>query len=347
MVVRPRHRRRRLSRGADGGGIAGQARAVLGGRRSHLQGHLRSVQQADDAGPRRAGAGHRQFRTGQEARDGRRTRGRSNGCRATIAAAAPSRWSPGRPASRPFSPGSTTGSPGRCPNSSASIYRQIASAGTRRALLEKGDVDMSVGLPPKDYAELAEQGKVKVIGVPVQNDLVFVDMNVKIAPFDNPKVREAISYAIPYKEIISSALYNRAKPMFGGDPAKPYPEATWPVPIKHGQDLAKGQATAHRGRLPQRLQDHAVDRSQRIHGARADRDPDPGGAEDDRRRAHDREGAGLELVRPDGEQDDADGHRRILRLARLPRLLLLLDLSTAATIRCSTPPTTSIPTSTR
>src|SRR5436190_4178278 len=121
------------------------------------------------------------------------------------------------------------------------VYRQIASAGTRRALLEKGDVDMSVGLPPKDYAELAEQGKVTIIGVPVQNDLVFVDMNVKIAPFDNPKVREAISYAIPYKEIVSSALYNRAKPMFGGDPAKPYPEATWPVPIKHGQDLAKAK----------------------------------------------------------------------------------------------------------
>ena len=121
------------------------------------------------------------------------------------------------------------------------VYRQIASAGTRRALLEKGDVDMSVGLPPKDYAELAEQGKVKIIGVPVQNDLVFVDMNVKIAPFDNPKVREAISYAIPYKEIVSSALYNRAKPMFGGDPDKPYPDATWPVPIKHGQDLAKAK----------------------------------------------------------------------------------------------------------
>jgi len=39
----------------------------------------------------------------------------------------------------------------------------------------KGDVDMSVGLPPKDYAELAEQGKVTIIGVPVQNDLVFID----------------------------------------------------------------------------------------------------------------------------------------------------------------------------
>ena len=120
------------------------------------------------------------------------------------------------------------------------VYRQIASAGTRRALLEKGDVDMSVGLPPKDYAELAKDAKVKVIGVPVQNDLVFVDMNTKIPPFDNPKVREAISYAIPYKEILSSALYGRAIPMFDGDPATPY-EAKWPVPIKHGQDLAKAK----------------------------------------------------------------------------------------------------------
>ena len=120
------------------------------------------------------------------------------------------------------------------------VYRQIASAGTRRALLEKGDVDMSVGLPPKDYAELAKEGKVKVIGVPVQNDLVFLDMNVKIPPFDNPKVRQAVSYAIPYKEILSSALYGRAKPMYDGDASAPY-APTWPVQIKHGQDLAKAK----------------------------------------------------------------------------------------------------------
>ncbi len=120
------------------------------------------------------------------------------------------------------------------------IFRQIASPGTRRALLEKGDVDVSVGLPPKDYAELAKVGKVNVIGVPVQNDLVFVDMNVKMKPFDNLKVRQAISYALPYKEILSSALYGRAVPMYDGDPNKPY-DPTWPVPLKHGTDLAKAK----------------------------------------------------------------------------------------------------------
>jgi peptide/nickel transport system substrate-binding protein len=121
------------------------------------------------------------------------------------------------------------------------IYRQIASAGTRRALIEKGDVDISVGLPPKDYADLAKIGKIKVVGVPVQNDLVFVDMNTKMKPFDNPKVREAISYAIPYKEILATALYGRGVAMYDGDTAKPY-APTWPVPIKHGTDLAKAKA---------------------------------------------------------------------------------------------------------
>ncbi len=130
---------------------------------------------------------------------------------------------------------------GAMPKLKKVIYRQIASAGTRRALLEKGDVDISVGLPPKDYAELAKSAKVKVIGVPVQNDLIFVDMNTKIKPFDNPKVRQAISYAIPYKEIVSSALYNRGVGMFAGDPSKPY-APTWPVPIKYTTDLAKAKA---------------------------------------------------------------------------------------------------------
>lgn len=129
------------------------------------------------------------------------------------------------------------------------IYRQIASAGTRRALIEKGDVDISVDLPPKDYDDLAKIGKIKVIGVPVQNDLVFVDMNTKMKPFDNQKVREAISYAIPYKEILASALYGRGVLMAGGDPSKPY-GATWPVPITHLTDIVKAKGLLAEAGMP-------------------------------------------------------------------------------------------------
>jgi peptide/nickel transport system substrate-binding protein len=120
------------------------------------------------------------------------------------------------------------------------IYRQIASPGTRRALLEKGDVDVSVGLPPKDYAEMAAAGKLQVIGTPIQNDLVFVDMNVQMKPFDNPKVRQAMAWAIPYQPIMDAALYNRDVPMWGGDASKPYPPA-WPVVSPYKTDLEKAK----------------------------------------------------------------------------------------------------------
>lgn len=122
------------------------------------------------------------------------------------------------------------------------VFRQIASPGTRRALLEKGDVDLSVGLPPKDYAELAAAGKLKVIGTPVQGDLLFIDMNVQMKPFDNPKVRQAIAYAIPYKEIMESALYQRGVPMFGADPSTTTFPPTWPTPSPFNTDLEKAKA---------------------------------------------------------------------------------------------------------
>ncbi len=121
------------------------------------------------------------------------------------------------------------------------MFRQIASPGTRRALLEKGDVDISVGLPPKDYAELAKAGKLKVVGTPVQGDLLFVDMNVQMKPFDNLKVRQAVAFAIPYQEIMDGALYNRGVPMFGAPADTTTFPPTWPTPSPFGTDLEKAK----------------------------------------------------------------------------------------------------------
>jgi len=121
------------------------------------------------------------------------------------------------------------------------VYREIASAGTRRALLEKGDVDVSVGLPPKDYAELAAEGKVNVIGTLMQNEMFHVDMNVTMRPFDDKRVRQAIAYALPYEAIMKQALYDRAVPMFGAEPGKPF-APVWPVASPYKTDLEKAKA---------------------------------------------------------------------------------------------------------
>jgi peptide/nickel transport system substrate-binding protein len=121
------------------------------------------------------------------------------------------------------------------------IVREVPAAGTRRSLIEKGDADISYGLPPKDFAELAAGGKIKVVGVPVENALVYLDMNVKMAPFDKLAVRQAVAYAIPYDDIMKVGIYGRGAGMFGAEDPKVTTTA-WPQPSPYSTDLDKARA---------------------------------------------------------------------------------------------------------
>jgi peptide/nickel transport system substrate-binding protein len=119
------------------------------------------------------------------------------------------------------------------------IWRMVPSAGNRRALVERGDADISFDLPPKDMAELATEKKLTVIGTPIENALVYIGMNTKIAPFDNVKVRQAIACAIPYQKIMDAAMFGRGMPMFGGPGEVTKP--VWPQPSPYQTDLAKAK----------------------------------------------------------------------------------------------------------
>jgi peptide/nickel transport system substrate-binding protein len=130
---------------------------------------------------------------------------------------------------------------GKLPAVAKVIVREIPAAGTRRSLLQRGDADVSYGLPPKDFAELAKSGKIKVVGVPVENALVYLDMNVKIPPFDNLLVRRAIAYAIPYDDIMKGGIYDRGLPMFGATSAT-VTKPIWPQPSPYRTDLDKARS---------------------------------------------------------------------------------------------------------
>src|SRR5271154_4834540 len=128
---------------------------------------------------------------------------------------------------------------GPAPKLQRVIWRMVPSAGNRRALMERGDADVSFDLPPKDVSEMAQEKKVVVVGTPVENAIIYFDMNVKMPPFDNVKVRQAVAYAIPYKKIMDAVMFGRGEPMFGG--AGNIATTDWPQPSPYTTDLVKAK----------------------------------------------------------------------------------------------------------
>jgi peptide/nickel transport system substrate-binding protein len=120
------------------------------------------------------------------------------------------------------------------------IWRTIPSAGNRRALIERGDADVSFDLPAKDFAELKKEGKITVASTPIGNGIYYLGMNVKNPPFNDIKVRQAVAHAVPYQKIIDAAMFGLAKPMFGG--SNTASSLDWPQVHGYNTDIAKAKA---------------------------------------------------------------------------------------------------------
>jgi peptide/nickel transport system substrate-binding protein len=132
---------------------------------------------------------------------------------------------------------------GPLPKMKRVIIRDVPSAGNRRALMERGDADISLDMPQKDASEIfAEKGSGKyiVVGVPIENSLKYIGMITTAKPFDNVKVRQAVAYAVPFDQISKSAIYGRGNMMYGAKAGVPT-EPVWPQPFPYNVDLDKAK----------------------------------------------------------------------------------------------------------
>ena len=130
---------------------------------------------------------------------------------------------------------------GKLPELKKVIWRTIPSSGNRRALMERGDADISFDLPAKDFSEMKKEGKLKMISNPIGNGMYSLELNVVNPPFNNEKVRQAVAYAIPYQKIVEAAMFGVANPLFGG-PSNKRPTINWPQPTGYKTDIAKAKA---------------------------------------------------------------------------------------------------------
>lgn len=88
------------------------------------------------------------------------------------------------------------------------------SASTLLLQARSGTADVTFGLTPDDLVSLQGNGNARVLKFPVQQ-FYSLGLNNAMAPFKNQKLREALSYAVPYQDILSKVLRGYGKLFYG------------------------------------------------------------------------------------------------------------------------------------
>lgn len=101
---------------------------------------------------------------------------------------------------------------GEAPDIEKVNLKFIGDASNRLQLISKGSVDMALEIAPKDLEGLDGKDGVVVDSRP-SNKVLFFAMNNNIAPFDNEKVRQAVTMAIPYDKLLTDVMKGQASEM--------------------------------------------------------------------------------------------------------------------------------------
>ncbi len=151
-------------------------------------------------------------------------------------------------------------------------WKPVVDNNTRAVLMQTGEADFAFSVPFEQAAMLKVSPKVDLIAVPsiIQR---YISMNVQQKPFDNPKVREALNYAINKEALVKVAFAGYAVPAEGVvppgvdyatklglwkyDPAKAGPEDRAGAHVLHrlvvvdgrsGLGICRRSCRAHRSR---------------------------------------------------------------------------------------------------
>ncbi len=80
-------------------------------------------------------------------------------------------------------------------------FRDVPESSTQRLLLERGDVDVAWDLTPQLLKEMEGAENVDIVTVPAHSN-EYLAMNASWGPLKDPKVRQAIKYAVDYDSIV-------------------------------------------------------------------------------------------------------------------------------------------------
>lgn len=120
-------------------------------------------------------------------------------------------------------------------------WRPVVDNNTRAAMLQTGEAQFAFPIPYEQAEVLKRNSKLELVASPSIMQR-YISMNVTQKPFDNPKVREAINYAINRPALVKVAFAGYATPATGVVPptiayAQTY--QPWPYDPQKARELLK------------------------------------------------------------------------------------------------------------
>lgn len=91
------------------------------------------------------------------------------------------------------------------------VSRLSQEPSSRIAGVVRGSADIATYIPPKDMEALSTNKELKLMTMPMENAFHFLGMNSQMAPFDNVKIRQAVAYAVPYKDLFNGVMFGRGQ----------------------------------------------------------------------------------------------------------------------------------------
>jgi peptide/nickel transport system substrate-binding protein len=86
------------------------------------------------------------------------------------------------------------------PNIDRVVIKRVPQSANRTLTLRSGQAQLTQRLTAREFQGLARARGVKVAGI-YGNETLVMGLNWRTPPFDNPKLRQALAYAMPYEQI--------------------------------------------------------------------------------------------------------------------------------------------------
>jgi len=94
------------------------------------------------------------------------------------------------------------------------VVKTVKEDASRVLMLESGDADLILNIPPEDIPRLRKNAHFSVDSISTARAL-YVTINVKKKPFDDVRVRQALNYAVNREAIVKSLFQGNAEVISG------------------------------------------------------------------------------------------------------------------------------------